>query len=225
MKPVDNISEQYTATSSGTLSGMRAMFPSASFTWKYSANTPSFVLENFHPPNGAPDCEECPACEAGSPQSGVIAPTRTRSPGLKSLTLLPTSWTMPTASCPRVRFSRGPMAPPTVWESEVQMRALVVLTIASFGPGRGMGFSRKPTWPIAFMTNAFMFVPIFALLHYLAYAHRPAYTRNRDRVHDLTSRKGNIVYSFPMRKYTLVRSQTRHSKSIFCHSWSTMCSR
>src|SRR6266571_4925796 len=89
MKPVDNISEQYTATSSGTLSGMRAMFPSASFTWKYSANTPSFVLENFHPPNGAPDCEECPACEAGSNQSGVIAPTRTRSPGLNRLTLLP----------------------------------------------------------------------------------------------------------------------------------------
>src|SRR5213596_1781138 len=57
-----------------------------------------------------------------------MAPTRTRSPGLKSLTLLPTSCTMPTASCPSVRFSRGPMAPPTVWESEVQIRALVVLT-------------------------------------------------------------------------------------------------
>src|SRR5713101_30852 len=151
---------------------------------------------------------------------GEIAPTRTRSPGLKRVTLLPTSWTMPTASCPRVRFSRGPMAPPTVWESEVQMRALVVLTTASFGPGWGMGFSMKPTCPIAFML-----VPFFALLHQFAYAHRPAYTRNRDRVQDLTSCRGNIVYRFPMRKYTLVRSQTRHSTSMFCHNWSTMCSR
>src|SRR5437764_12632135 len=86
MKPVDNISAQYTATSSGTLSGMRAMFPSASFTWKYSANTPSFVLENFHPHNGAPDCEECPSCEAESNQHGVIAPNRYHYPDLYSLT-------------------------------------------------------------------------------------------------------------------------------------------
>src|SRR6266567_4154836 len=144
-----------------------------------------------------------------------MAPTRTRSPGLKSLTLLPTSWTMPTASCPRVRFSRGPMAPPTVWESEVQMRALVVLTIASFGPGRGMGFSRKPTWPIAFMINAFMLVPSFALLHQLAYGHRSAYTRKRIEFRISHPEGGNIVYRFPMRKYTLGRSQTRHRKPVF----------
>src|SRR5258708_31282826 len=78
---------------------------------------------------------------------------------------------MPTASCPRVRFSRGPTAPPTVWESEVQIRALVVLIIASFGPGWGMGFSMKPTSPIVFITKAFMLVPFFASLHQLAYAH------------------------------------------------------
>src|SRR6516165_433873 len=48
------------------------------------------------------------------------------------------------------------MPPPTVCESEVQMSARVVRTIASLGPGRGTGFSRKPTRPISFITNAFM---------------------------------------------------------------------
>src|SRR6266516_3226965 len=52
---------------------MRAMLASASLTWKYSANTPSLVFENFQPPNGCCDCDECPSCEATSPQSGVMA--------------------------------------------------------------------------------------------------------------------------------------------------------
>ena len=49
------------------------------------------TFENFQPPSAPEDCEAWPICAAGSPQSGVIAPTTTRSPGLKSLTLLPTS--------------------------------------------------------------------------------------------------------------------------------------
>ena len=130
------------------------MLASASLTWKYSANTPSLMLANFHPPSALPDCEECPACEAASPHSGVIAPTKTWSPGLKRFTALPTWWTRPTASCPRVRFSRGPIAPFTVCTSEVQMRALVVLTTASVGPGLGIGLSAKPTLPIPFITKA-----------------------------------------------------------------------
>src|SRR5579864_3410225 len=99
------------------------------------------------------------------------------------------------------------------------MRALVVLTIASFGPGWGMGFSMKPTWPIAFMTKAFMLVPFFASLHQPTYAYRPAYIRLWE---DLKSHKGNIVYSFPIRKYTTVRSRTHQSKPLFRHSWITM---
>src|SRR5919197_2582787 len=116
---------------------MAAMLASASLTWKYSAKTPSLVFENFQPPNGSSDCDEWPAWDATSPQSGVIAPTTTRSPGLKLLTSLPTAYTTPTASWPSVRFSRGPIAPRTVCESEVQINARVVLTIASFGPGVG----------------------------------------------------------------------------------------
>src|SRR5271169_1871336 len=61
---------------------------------------------------------------------------------------------MPTASCPRVRLSRGPIAPLTVCTSEVQIRALVVLTMASVGPGVGIGFSANPTLPIPFITKA-----------------------------------------------------------------------
>ena len=90
------------------------MLASASLTWKYSAKTPSLLFENFQPPSGCPDCEEWPACEAGSPQSGVMAPTTTRSPRWNRFTSLPTAYTTPTASCPSVRFSRGPIAPCTV---------------------------------------------------------------------------------------------------------------
>src|ERR1700722_3655579 len=61
---------------------------------------------------------------------------------------------MPTASCPKVRLSRGPIAPCTVCTSEVQMRALVVLTIASVGPEVGIGLSANPTLPIPFITKA-----------------------------------------------------------------------
>lgn len=88
-----------------------------------------------------------------------MAPTSTRSPGRKSFTSLPTECTVPTASWPSVRFSLGPMPPCTVWESDVQIRALVVLTTAAPGPGSGTGLSMKPTRPISFITNAFMRLP------------------------------------------------------------------
>jgi hypothetical protein len=59
----------------------------------------------------------------------------TRSPGLKSLTSLPTSSTIPRASCPRIMFFRSPMAPSqTVWTSEVQGASARGLTVASRGP-------------------------------------------------------------------------------------------
>src|SRR5919112_5886490 len=142
--------------SSGTPSGILDMLAWASFTWKYSAKTPSLMFENFQPPSGAPDCDAWPAWAAGSPQSGVIAPTSTRSPGRMTSTALPTSETTPTASWPSVRSVRGPMPPATVWESEVQMRAAVVFTIASFGPGLGTGLSIIATAPMPFITNAFI---------------------------------------------------------------------
>src|SRR5438105_604747 len=140
---------------------MPAMLASASLTWKYSANTPSLVFENFQPPSGCWDCDECPSCEATSPQSGVMAPTTTRSPGMKYLTSLPTAYTTPTASWPRVRFSRGPIAPWTVCESDVQINARVVLTMASFGPGCGIGLTANPTRSIDAITNA-RIVAVFA---------------------------------------------------------------
>ena len=108
MNPVESMSAQYTAASSETESGIFAMFASASLTWKYSAKTPSLMLANFQPPSGAPDCEAYPSWAAVDPQSGVIAPTTTRSPGLNTRTSLPTSCTTPTASWPSVRFSPRP---------------------------------------------------------------------------------------------------------------------
>src|SRR5258708_18806931 len=72
------------------------------------------------------------------------------------------------------------------------------------------------------MTKAFMLVPFFASLHQPTYAYRPLYTRLWE---DLKSHMENIVYSFPMRKYTTVRSRNHHSKPLFRHSWITMCSR
>src|SRR5215471_19923058 len=67
------------------------------------------------------------------------------------------------------------MPPWTVCESDVQIRALVVLTMASFGPGFGIGLSMKPVWPIFFITNAFIAaVPLATRSHYgvpLAYQH------------------------------------------------------
>src|SRR5215831_5107613 len=85
-----------------------------------------------------------------------MAPTTTRSPGWNTSTSLPTSCTTPTASWPSVRLCRSPMPPWTVCESDVQIRALVVFTMASFGPGFGIGLSMKPVSPIFFITNAFI---------------------------------------------------------------------
>jgi hypothetical protein len=53
------------------------------------------------------------------------------------------------------------MPPPTVWESEVQINAFVVRTIASFGPARGIGLSMTPTCPIDFIMKAFIDVAPF----------------------------------------------------------------
>jgi hypothetical protein len=36
------------------------------------------------------------------------------------------------------------------------MSALLVRTTASLGPGSGIGLSMNPTWPIPFMTKAFI---------------------------------------------------------------------
>src|SRR5260370_1705655 len=55
---------------------------------------------------------------------------------------------------------------------------------------------------------------------------RPTHTARRtqgtgDGVQNLTSRRGNIVYSFARSNYTLVRSHTRPSPPMFRHSCST----
>jgi hypothetical protein len=45
---------------------------------------------------------------------------------------------------------------PFVRESEVQMRARVVLMTAPNGSGSGIGLSAKPTFPMLCITNAFI---------------------------------------------------------------------
>ena len=40
--------------------------------------------------------------------------------------------------------------------SEVQIKATVVRMMASFGPGREIGFSMRPTFPIPCITKQFM---------------------------------------------------------------------
>lgn len=92
---------------------------------------------------------------------GVIALTATRSPSRKPLIWLPSLYTIPTVSCPSVRFSRVPMAPFTVCTSDMHARARVVLIMASLGPTSfGMGFPVNPTLPMPCITNPFMVAPI-----------------------------------------------------------------
>src|SRR5579883_1147084 len=83
-----------------------------------------------------------------------MALTATRSPSLNPRTAVPSLATTPTASWPSVRSARSPMAPPTVWVSDVQTIAAVVFTTASLGPGSGTGFSARPTSPTRRITNA-----------------------------------------------------------------------
>ncbi|EDZ65707.1 hypothetical protein NOC27_2387 [Nitrosococcus oceani AFC27] len=156
MNPVLIMSHTYTADSSGTPLGISARLASASLTCTYSAKVPSLILANFQPPSAPPDCDEWPPWAASEPQSGVIAPTATRSPCLKLATSAPTSSTTPTASCPRVRFSRSPTAPWTVCTSDVQISPFVGRRIASRGPQVGRSFSTTPTCPMFNITNAFM---------------------------------------------------------------------
>jgi len=92
---------------------------------------------------------------------------------LESRTSSPTFSTIPTASCPSVRFVRSPIAPWTVWTSDVQIRALVGRTSASSGPGSGTGLSTNPAEPICFMTNAFMLLPLSVVRLPPRFAHRP----------------------------------------------------
>lgn len=68
--PVGIISLSITAETGSTFSGSRARFPSASFTWKSSAKTPSLMLENFHPASIPPECIENPPCASRLFQSG-----------------------------------------------------------------------------------------------------------------------------------------------------------
>jgi len=147
--PVGTISESMHASTTLISFGKCARFPSASFTWKYSANTPSLKLENFQPASMPPECIAYPAWASSEFQSGVIAGTRTRSPGLKSFTSAPTSTTSAQHSCPRIMSCRSPTAPShTVCTSEVQMAIASGLQIASMAPQAGLSFSTQPTEPI-----------------------------------------------------------------------------
>jgi hypothetical protein len=55
------------------------------------------------------------------------------------------------------------MPPLAVWVSDVQIRALVVRTTASSGPGSGMGLSMKPICPIFLITNVFTLAHVHCL--------------------------------------------------------------
>ena len=129
-------------------SGMRARFPSASFTWKYSPKTPSLKFENFQPASIPPECIEYPPCASREFQSGVMAGTRTLSPGLKSFTKEPTSTTSPQPSCPKIMSCLSPIAPSqTVCTSDVHGASASGLQIASSGPQAGISFSIQPVSP------------------------------------------------------------------------------
>ena len=75
---------------------------------------------------------------------------------MNPVTAEPSAWTTPTDSWPSVRPVGTGSAPLTVWTSEVQISAAVVLTIASSGPGVGMGFSITSVRPTSLITNARM---------------------------------------------------------------------
>ena len=82
--------------------------------------------------------------------------TATRCPSVQPVTADPSLWMTPTDSWPRVRPSGTGRAPLTVWTSEVQIKAAVVRTIASSGPGSGIGFSTTAVDPTRSMTSARM---------------------------------------------------------------------
>ena len=156
-KPVGTMSEIIAAAARSIPSGRCAKLPSASFTWKYSAKTPSLKLENFQPESMPPECIAKPSCACLEFQSGVIADTSTLSPTLKSRTRLPTSTTSPTASWPRIILDRSPIAPAqTVCMSEVQGASASGLQIASIGPHLGISFSIQPVAPIFNIAKPFM---------------------------------------------------------------------
>ena len=152
-----------TAAPGSTPSGSSAKLPSASLTWKYSANTPSLKLENFQPASIPPECMGKPRWASREFQSGVMADTMTLSPGLKSLTKAPTSSTMPTASWPKIISLRSPMAPSqTVWTSDVQGLRAIGRTMASIGPQAGRSFSIQPTLSMLNMAKPFICTLLFA---------------------------------------------------------------
>jgi hypothetical protein len=99
-------------------------------------------------------CEVNPRWQGPQRKHGVIAPTATRWPSAKPSTAEPSSCTTPTDSWPSPRPSGISIAPRTVCTSEVQIRAAVVRTTASLGPGRGMGFSTTPALPAPRNTSA-----------------------------------------------------------------------
>ena len=103
-----------------------------------------------------PHCDEKPRWQESQRQHGVIAFTATRSPISNPCTFEPSAHTVPTDSCPSVRPRGISSVPRTVWTSDVQTRACVVLTIASLGPGSGIGLSTTATLPTDSMTNAFI---------------------------------------------------------------------
>jgi len=80
--------------------------------------------------------------------------TATRCPTSKPFTADPSFSMTPTDSWPSVRPSGTGSAPFTVCTSEVQISAAVVRTIASSGPGSGIGFSTMPVSPTFLITNA-----------------------------------------------------------------------
>ena len=100
------------------------------------------------------------ACEARSPQSGMIAPNHSVT-GVEHLDLGTSGVDDSYGFVPKVRFCRGPMPPYAVCESAVHISAAVVLITTSLGPGLGTGLSTNPIVSSDFITNAFMLTDSF----------------------------------------------------------------
>ena len=121
------------------------------FTWKNSANTPSFAPKNLKLPINLWSWAllALRIWVPGAPQSGVQQGTTTLSPGLKFFTAPPTSTTSPTASWPRIKFLPGWLKVCIKWVSEEQGAKAMGRTMASRGPAAGFSRSIQPCWPAA----------------------------------------------------------------------------
>jgi len=91
MNPVDIMSQQYNRHVVGNICRNQRHVGVCFVDVKIFGEDTVFVIGELPAAKRSARLRRVPACDAGSPQSGVIAPTTTRSPGLNSLTSEPTS--------------------------------------------------------------------------------------------------------------------------------------